>query len=103
MVKAKYFGASFQGGQTGFHNQAQACLHPWHSSFVPPAVGRLANNQDKLHQDLAAPCTEKEQRVIFTILNFVNFLRKFLSHKEVLKRQWSFAEFATLEMKDDSA
>ena len=46
---------------------------------------------------------EKEQRVIFTIHNFVNFLRKFLSHKEVLKRQWSFAEFATLEMKDDSA
>ena len=43
---------------------------------------------------------EKEQRVIFTIHNFVNFLRKFLSHKEVLKRQWSFAEFATLEMKD---
>ena len=56
-MKAKYFGASFQGGQTGFHNQAQACLHPKHSSFVPPAVGSLANNQDKVQQDLAAPFT----------------------------------------------
>ena len=46
---------------------------------------------------------ENEQRFIFTIHNFVNFLRNFLSHKEMLKRQWSFAEFATLEMKDDYA
>ena len=73
MVKAKYFGASFQGGQTGFHNQAQACLHPKHSSFVPPAVGSLANSQDKVHQDLAVPFTawtgNKELSSRFTTLS----------------------------------